>query len=140
MDLITVEQVHKYFPLPEGKGEFAVLQDVSLTIRAGEVVALLGRSGSGKSTLLRIMAGLIPPSRGQVLSNNKPLKGANSNVAMVFQSFALLPWLTVQENVELGLEAKGINRETRRKQALKAIDLVGLDGFESAIPKNYLEA
>ncbi|MCA1904635.1 MAG: nitrate/sulfonate/bicarbonate ABC transporter ATP-binding protein [Cyanobacteria bacterium KgW148] len=135
MDLITVEQVHKYFPLPEGKGEFAVLQDVSLTIRAGEVVALLGRSGSGKSTLLRIMAGLIPPSRGQVLSNNKPLKGANSNVAMVFQSFALLPWLTVQENVELGLEAKGINRETRRKQALKAIDLVGLDGFESAYPK-----
>ncbi len=135
MDLITVEQVHKYFPLPEGKGEFAVLQDVSLTIRSGEVVALLGRSGSGKSTLLRIMAGLIPPSRGRVLSNNKPLKGANSNVAMVFQSFALLPWLTVQENVELGLEAKGINRETRRKQALKAIDLVGLDGFESAYPK-----
>ncbi len=135
MSLITVERVHKYFPLPEGKGEFPVLQDVSLTIRSGEVVALLGRSGSGKSTLLRIMAGLIPPSQGVVLSNGKELKGANSDVAMVFQSFALLPWLTVQENVELGLEAKGVNRETRRKQALKAIDLVGLDGFESAYPK-----
>ncbi len=136
LNLITVENVHKYFPLPDGKGEFPVLQDISLTIRSGEVVALLGRSGSGKSTLLRIMAGLIPPSQGQVLmSNGRQLRGANSDVAMVFQSFALLPWLTVQENVELGLEAKGISREKRRKQALKAIDLVGLDGFESAYPK-----
>ncbi len=135
MNLITVENVHKYFPLPDGKGEFPVLQDITLTIRSGEVVALLGRSGSGKSTLLRIMAGLIPPSQGQVLSNGRQLRGANSDVAMVFQSFALLPWLTVQENVELGLEAKGMSREARRKQALKAIDLVGLDGFESAYPK-----
>ncbi len=136
LNLITVENVHKYFPLPDGKGEFPVLQDISLTIRSGEVVALLGRSGSGKSTLLRIMAGLIPPSQGQILmSNGRELRGANSDVAMVFQSFALLPWLTVQENVELGLEAKGISREKRRKQALKAIDLVGLDGFESAYPK-----
>lgn len=135
MDLITVENVYKYFPLPDGKGEFTVLQDITLTIRSGEVVALLGRSGSGKSTLLRIMAGLIPPSQGQVLSNGRELRGANSDVAMVFQSFALLPWLTVQENVELGLEAKGVSREVRRKQALKAIDLVGLDGFESAYPK-----
>ncbi|MCS6959214.1 MAG: nitrate/sulfonate/bicarbonate ABC transporter ATP-binding protein [Pseudanabaenaceae cyanobacterium SKYGB_i_bin29] len=135
MSLITVENVHKYFPLPEGKGEFPVLQDINLTIRAGEVVALLGRSGSGKSTLLRIMAGLIPPSRGQVLSNGRPLRGPNNDVAMVFQSFALLPWLTVQENVELGLEAKGVSRIVRRQQALKAIDLVGLDGFESAYPK-----
>ncbi|MFN3361542.1 MAG: nitrate/sulfonate/bicarbonate ABC transporter ATP-binding protein [Pseudanabaenaceae cyanobacterium] len=135
MSLITVENVHKYFPLPEGKGEFPVLQDINLTIRSGEVVALLGRSGSGKSTLLRIMAGLIPPSRGQVLSNGRPLNGPNSDVAMVFQSFALLPWLTVQENVELGLEAKGISRTVRRQMALRAIDLVGLDGFESAYPK-----
>ncbi len=134
-NLITVEQVSKHFPLPDGKGEFTVLSHVSLTVRSGEVVALLGRSGSGKSTLLRIMAGLIPPSQGQVLSNNKPLRGANRNVAMVFQSFALLPWLTVQENVELGLEARGVKREERRQRALKAIDLVGLDGFESAYPK-----
>jgi NitT/TauT family transport system ATP-binding protein len=133
--LIAVENVHKRFPLPDGKGEFTVLNNVSLTVRSGEVVALLGRSGSGKSTLLRIMAGLIPPSQGTVLSNGKPLRGANRDVAMVFQSFALLPWLTVQENVELGLEAQGVHREERRQRALKAIDLVGLDGFESAYPK-----
>ncbi len=133
--LITVEQVHKTFPLPGGKGEFKVLNDISLAVRSGEVLALLGRSGSGKSTLLRIMAGLIPPSLGQVFSQGNILKGANNDVAMVFQSFALLPWLTVQENVELGLEARGIKREERRQRALKAIDLVGLDGFESAYPK-----
>lgn len=134
-DLITVAQVSKRFPLPDGKGEFTVLSNISLVVKAGEVVALLGRSGSGKSTLLRIMAGLIPPSQGQVLSNGRPLRGANNDVAMVFQSFALLPWLTVQENVELGLEARGVKREERRRRALKAIDLVGLDGFESAYPK-----
>ena len=133
--LIVVEQVSKRFPLPDGKGEFTVLKEVSLTVKSGEVVALLGRSGSGKSTLLRIMAGLIPPSEGQVYSNGQTLRGANKNVAMVFQSFALLPWLTVQENVELGLEALGVRREERRQRALKAIDIVGLDGFESAYPK-----
>jgi NitT/TauT family transport system ATP-binding protein len=133
--LIAVEQVHKSFPLPEGKGEFPVLHNINLTVKSGEVVALLGRSGSGKSTLLRIMAGLLPPSQGQVISRGKRLQGANNDVAMVFQSFALLPWLTVQENVELGLEARGVQREERRQRALKAIDLVGLDGFESAYPK-----
>lgn len=133
--LIAVENVYKRFPLPDGKGEFTVLSGVHLTVRSGEVVALLGRSGSGKSTLLRIMAGLIPPSQGQVFSNGKPLRSANNDVAMVFQSFALLPWLTVQENVELGLEARGVKRDERRQRALKAIDIVGLDGFESAYPK-----
>jgi NitT/TauT family transport system ATP-binding protein len=134
-DLIVVKQVNKSFPLPEGKGEFTVLTQINLSVRSGEVLALLGRSGSGKSTLLRIMAGLIPPSHGLVLSNGKPLRGANQDVAMVFQSFALLPWLTVQENVELGLEARGIKRQERQQRALRAIDLVGLDGFESAYPK-----
>jgi len=134
-NLIAVERVSKRFPLPGGKGEFTVLNGVSLSVKSGEVVALLGRSGSGKSTLLRIMAGLIPPSEGKVSSNGKPLRGANNNVAMVFQSFALLPWLTVQENVELGLEARGVKREEREQRALKAIDTVGLDGFESAYPK-----
>ncbi len=133
--LISVEQVNKSFPLPDGKGEFTVLQNINFTVATGEVVALLGRSGSGKSTLLRIMAGLIPPSSGRVISNGKRLQGANPDVAMVFQSFALLPWLTVQENVELGLEAQGMSREERQRRALKAIDLVGLDGFESAYPK-----
>lgn len=133
--LLGVESIYKDFPLPEGKGKHLVLQDVSLSVKAGEVVALLGRSGSGKSTLLRVMAGLLPPSQGKVFSNGKPLRGANNDVAMVFQSFALLPWLTVQENVELGLEARGIHRDERRQRAIKAIDLVGLDGFESAYPK-----
>lgn len=133
--LIEVEQVYKSFPMPESKGEFTVLHNIDLTVKSDEVVALLGRSGSGKSTLLRIMAGLIPPSQGRIISNGKPLRGANTDVAMVFQSFALLPWLTVQENVELGLEAQGVRREERHQRALKAIDLVGLDGFESAYPK-----
>ncbi len=133
--LIAVEQVSKSFPLPDGKGEFKVLRNINLKVPADEVVALLGRSGSGKSTLLRIMAGLIPPSEGEVISNGKRLRGANDDVATVFQSFALLPWLTVQENVELGLDAKGVGRDERHQRALKAIDLVGLDGFESAYPK-----
>ncbi len=133
--LITVENVHKRFPLPSGKGDFTVLEGVNLTVQAGEVVALLGRSGSGKSTLLRIMAGLMAPSAGTVFSQGQRLKGPNADVAMVFQSFALLPWLTVQENVELGLEARGIRAAERRDRALAAIDLVGLDGFESAYPK-----
>ncbi|MEN9251755.1 MAG: nitrate/sulfonate/bicarbonate ABC transporter ATP-binding protein [Thermostichales cyanobacterium BF4_bins_65] len=134
-DLIRVQHLFKRFPRPDGKSEFTVLKDVNLSIHAGEVVALLGRSGSGKSTLLRIMAGLIPPSEGQVLSQGQPLRGVNQNVAMVFQSFALLPWLTVQENVELGLEARGIPKTERQQRSLKAIDMVGLDGFESAYPK-----
>lgn len=133
--LIAVENMYKRFPLPDGKGEFTVLRDINLMVRSGEVVALLGRSGSGKSTLLRVMAGLLPPSEGRVFSNGQLLRGTNENVAMVFQSFALLPWLTVQQNVELGLEARGVHRDERRQRALKAIDLVGLDGFESAYPK-----
>ncbi len=135
MELITVDHVSKRFPLPEGKGEFTVLGDVSLSVHAGEVVALLGRSGSGKSTLLRIMSGLIRPSQGEVRSNGIPMRGANPNLAMVFQSFALLPWLTVQDNVELGLAARHVPLAERRERALKAIDIVGLDGFENAYPK-----
>jgi NitT/TauT family transport system ATP-binding protein len=133
--VIDVHDLCKSFPLPEGNGEFVVLHEVNASVARGEVVALLGRSGSGKSTLLRIMAGLIPPTSGKVTSSDAPLRGPNADVAMVFQSFALLPWLTVIENVELGLEARGVGRTERTKRALKAIDLVGLDGFESAYPK-----
>ena len=135
LDLIRVEHVSKRFPLPDGKGDFTVLGDVSLSVHRGEVLALLGRSGSGKSTLLRIMSGLIRPSQGVVRSNGIPLLGANPNLAMVFQSFALLPWLTVQDNVELGLAARHVPPAERRERALKAIDIVGLDGFENAYPK-----
>ncbi|MCP3760492.1 nitrate/sulfonate/bicarbonate ABC transporter ATP-binding protein [Streptomyces sp. NPDC056773] len=116
-------------------GELPVLGGIDLEIREGEIVALLGKSGSGKSTLLRCLAGLIPASSGSVTYRGEELRGANPGTAMVFQTFALLPWLTVQQNVELGLEAKGIDREARARQAVEAIDLIGLDGFESAYPK-----
>ena len=119
----------------EASADLVVLNDVNLTLREGEMVALLGRSGSGKSTLLRIVAGLLTPTGGKVLWRGRPLDGPAEGVAMVFQSFALFPWLTVQENVELGLEARGVPRDERKKRAEAGIDLIGLGGFESAYPK-----
>ena len=116
-------------------GELPVLEGIDLRVGEGEIVALLGRSGSGKSTLLRVIAGLIPPTDGVVLYRGQPFVGTNPGVGMVFQSFALLPWLTVQQNVELGLEARGMLPTERARRALGAIDLIGLDGFESAYPK-----
>jgi len=112
-----------------------VLDDVNITLADNEIVALLGRSGSGKSTLLRIIAGLMPPTDGTVTIAGHPVDGPASDVAMVFQSFALFPWLTVLQNVEIGLEAQGVASEERRKRALKGIDIIGLDGYESAFPK-----
>jgi NitT/TauT family transport system ATP-binding protein len=112
-----------------------VLDGVSLTLREGEIVALLGRSGSGKSTMLRCIAGLIAPSAGSVSYRGELLNGANPGVAMVFQSFALLPWLTVQQNVELAMQARDVPSTVRHERALRVIDLIGLDGFESAYPK-----
>jgi NitT/TauT family transport system ATP-binding protein len=118
-----------------GDTDLIVLDDVSLTIKEDEMVALLGRSGSGKSTLLRIAAGLLSPTSGTVHWGGKPVAGPCEGVAMVFQSFALFPWLTVLENVEIGLDALGVPEAERRRRALQAIDLIGLDGFESAYPK-----
>ena len=132
--IVKVDHVTKTFPTQDGHG-LPVLADVSLDLYEGEFVALLGKSGSGKSTLLRTIAGLISPSAGQVRYRGAPLTGANPGVAMVFQNFALLPWLTVQQNVELGLQARGVPDDERRARALHAIDLIGLDGFESAYPK-----
>ncbi|WP_329056251.1 nitrate/sulfonate/bicarbonate ABC transporter ATP-binding protein [Amycolatopsis sp. NBC_01488] len=132
--LVSVEQVSKSFTGAEGD-ELRVLDDIALDLRAGEIVALLGRSGSGKSTLLRIIAGLIGPTTGRVRYRGTELNGANPGTAMVFQTFALMPWLTVQDNVELGLAAQNVAPAQRRERALKAIDMIGLDGFESAYPK-----
>ena len=119
----------------DASADLVVLDDVNLSLREGEMVALLGRSGSGKSTLLRIVAGLLQPTGGEVLWRGQHVSGPAEGVAMVFQSFALFPWLTVQENVELGLEARGVAREERENRAEAAIDLIGLGGFESAYPK-----
>jgi len=119
----------------ESSTDLVVLDDVTLTLRSGEIVGLLGRSGSGKSTLLRIVSGLLKPTAGEVLWRGAPLRGPAPGVAMVFQSFALFPWLTVQANVELGLEAKGIARVERERRAEEAIDLIGLGGYENAYPK-----
>ena len=119
----------------DSSADLVVLDGVNVTIRSGEMVALLGRSGSGKSTLLRIVAGLLSPTSGSVLWRGKQLTGPADGVAMVFQSFALFPWLTVEENVELGLEALGVSRAEREHRAEAAIDLIGLGGYESAYPK-----
>lgn len=132
--IFTVKDLQKTFRLSEGQ-ELLVLDDMNFTMYENEIVALLGKSGSGKSTLLRIIAGLIKPSKGQILYHGQPVTKPVQGIAMVFQNFALLPWLTVLQNVELGLEAMGIDRATRRQRALKAIDTIGLDGFESAYPK-----
>jgi len=132
--IIKIEHLHKSFKKAAHQ-DLLVLEDVNFQLYEGEIVALLGKSGSGKSTLLRIIAGLISPSKGTVTYRGKAVTGPVPGIAMVFQSFALMPWLTVLENVELGLEAQGVARDERRHRAIEAIDIIGLDGFESAFPK-----
>nr|HAT8714501.1 ATP-binding cassette domain-containing protein [Legionella jordanis] len=132
--IIAIENCRKSFKKASDQ-DLLVLEDVNFQLKEGEIVAMLGKSGSGKSTLLRIIAGLVPPSAGTITYRGKPVIGPVPGIAMVFQSFALMPWLTVLENVELGLEAQGVNREERRRRAIEAIDTIGLDGFESAFPK-----
>jgi NitT/TauT family transport system ATP-binding protein len=132
--IVSVTDLTKTFATRDG-GELPVLEGINLEVKPGEIVALLGKSGSGKSTLLRCIAGLVTPSSGTVYYRGKPLQGINPGVSLVFQTFALLPWLTVQQNVELGLEAQGVEPAERSQRAVEAIDLIGLDGFESAFPK-----
>jgi NitT/TauT family transport system ATP-binding protein len=132
--LIRLEGVTKSYQQPNHQ-DITILENISLDLRPGEIIALLGPSGSGKSTLMRIIAGLIPPTQGQILYHNRPLTGLNPGVAIVFQSFALYPWLTVLENVELGLKAKGVPTDVRQHKALDIIDVIGLDGFENAYPR-----
>jgi NitT/TauT family transport system ATP-binding protein len=130
--LVQVSGLCHYYG--KGHGQMLVLDNVDLTLSENEIVGLLGRSGSGKSTLLRSIAGLIAPSEGEV-SFVPGEDGRSPSLSMVFQTFALFPWLTVLQNVELGLEAQKIPAEQRRTRALAAIDLIGLDGFENAYPK-----
>lgn len=132
--IMSVRDVKKSFK-KKGAPELLVLDHVNFDVKENEIIAILGKSGSGKSTLLRILAGLIKSTSGEVYYREKPVIEPVDGLTMVFQHFALLPWLTVLENVELGLEAQGVSKNERRQRALKAIDIVGLDGFESAYPK-----
>jgi len=132
--IVEARAVEKWYPQPDGT-RVQVVGAIDLAIEPGKIIALLGASGCGKSTLLRILSGLSQPSAGELLWHGKPLSGQTLNVAIVFQSFALFPWLTVLENVEAPLEARGVAAVERRKRALRALDTVGLDGFETAYPK-----
>lgn len=132
--IVSIKNISKSFRRGEQQ-ELLVLEKVNFDFHEGEIIALLGKSGSGKSTLLRIIAGLIQSTGGEVRYRDQLVRGPVRGMAMVFQNFALMPWLTVFQNVELGLEALGISRSERRSRALAAIDMVGLDGFESAYPR-----
>jgi NitT/TauT family transport system ATP-binding protein len=132
--IIEARQLEKYYPQPDGS-RIQVIAPTDIAIFPGQIIALLGPSGCGKSTMLRMLTGLSPVSAGSVLWHGQPVSGESPNVGIVFQSFALFPWLTVLENVEAPLEARGMARLERDKRALRIIDAVGLDGFESAYPK-----
>jgi NitT/TauT family transport system ATP-binding protein len=134
-DIILQELKHVAQKYGSGEKRFTAVQDVNLALWEGEFVALLGPSGCGKSTLLRIITGLQTPSEGQVLYRSRPLSGVNPAASIVFQTFALFPWLNVQENVELALKARGVSAPQRALRAVDLIDRVGLDGFESAYPR-----
>jgi|HubBroStandDraft_6_1064221.scaffolds.fasta_scaffold234542_1 NitT/TauT family transport system ATP-binding protein len=132
--LLDIHGLRHTFPKADG-GELLVLDGIELQCVQGQIVGLLGRTGSGKSTLLRLIAGLAQPAGGTVTYLGQPVVGPAAGIAMVFQGFALFPWLTVLENVQLGLEALGLPEPEIRKRALAAIDLIGLDGYESAYPR-----
>jgi NitT/TauT family transport system ATP-binding protein len=132
--IIRAQAVEKFYEQPDGN-RIEVIAPVDLNVEPGKIITLLGPSGCGKSTLLRILTGLSKPSSGAVLWHGQPITSQNAGVAIVFQSFALFPWLTVVDNVEAPLEARGVPAMERHKRALRILDTVGLDGFESAYPK-----
>ncbi len=131
--LLELKHIHQIYT--SGARKFTAVEDVNLAVHEGEYVALLGPSGCGKSTLLRILTGLQKPSEGEVLYRGQALQGVNPHATIVFQTFALFPWLTVLENVELALKARGVPAGVRIPRALDLIDRVGLDGFENAYPR-----
>jgi len=132
--IIRAEKVEKFYTQPS-QNRIQVISATDLSVLPGEILALLGPSGSGKSTMLRMLSGLSTPTAGKVYWHEKPISGAETNVSIVFQSFALFPWLTVLENVEAPLQARGVDPEERRARSMKMLDTVGLDGFEAAYPK-----
>src|ERR1700751_5551811 len=132
--IIAASKLEKFYPQPDGS-RIQVIAPTDIAIYPGQIIALLGPSGCGKSTMLRMLTGLSPASGGGVYWHGQPVHGETPNVSIVFQSFALFPWLTAIENVEAPLEARGVPEFDRSKRALRIIDAVGLDGFESAYPK-----
>lgn len=132
--LVELKNLKMNFRLQSGTA-ISVLDGLNLNINPGEIVALLGASGAGKSTTLRLMSGLARPTSGEILSNGQPLTGLNRDISMVFQDASLFPWLTVAENIEFGLYPLGFSLRTRRQRVTQAIDLVGLEGFEEAYPR-----
>ena len=132
--IIELRRIDMAFAKPSGE-PFTVLHEINMTLHSGEILGLLGRSGSGKSTMLRIAGGLVRPTSGEALYRGSPLRGPAEGIAIVFQTFALFPWLTVVQNVEVGLDALGLPRGEARRRAEEAIDLIGLDGFQSAYPR-----
>ncbi|HEY4071771.1 MAG TPA: nitrate/sulfonate/bicarbonate ABC transporter ATP-binding protein [Herbaspirillum sp.] len=134
INLIELEGVAKSFSSADGAPR-KILDDVNFSLKTGEIVALLGKSGSGKSTMLRIIAGLIPADEGKATYRGHEIYGPASGIAMVFQSFALFPWLTVQQNVEIGLEAQGVDRNERERRADAMLEMIGLSGFGGALPR-----
>ncbi len=132
--LVELKGIHQSFTLASGQ-KIKVLNDINISLMPNEVLTLLGPSGSGKSTCLRIMSGLLPPTDGKAFSRGNPITASNPDIAMVFQNFGLLPWLKVSENVALGLEPLRLDEETVAKRVKRAIDLVGLEGFEEAYPR-----
>ncbi len=133
MSFLQIDNLTKRYR--QGKTEFAALENVSTNIDEGEFIAIVGPSGCGKSTLLRLIHGLEEPSSGKILFREKQISGINPDCAMVFQSFALLPWYTVQENIEVALEARGLHEQEIRRRVARYIDKVGLDGNEDAYPR-----
>src|SRR6202007_213127 len=134
LKIAELRNVSKTFHVGKGR-ELKVLDQIDLAVHEGELFALLGQSGSGKSTLLRCLTGLTVPSSGQVLCYDKPLVGVNPHASIVFQTFALYPWLTVEQNVEVGLMAKKMTRTEKTDAVEKAIDLIGLNNYHSAFPR-----
>ena len=133
--LIELRHVSKSYASADGSPQVTVLDDISLEVREGEVLALLGQSGSGKSTILRLMAGLTEPTQGAVLSHGAALNGINGHIAIVFQSFALYPWLTVEDNVQVGLIQRRLEARQEREEIDRVLELIGLSGYENAYPK-----
>jgi len=131
--ILEVKNISKIFYI-EGK-EFKVLEDISFTVKSGEFVGIIGPSGCGKSTLLRIIDGLIPPSSGEVIFKGEKVNGPSKEISFIFQSFALVPWLTVEQNVELGLDCLNISEKEKKERVIKYLRFAGLDGFEKFYPK-----